>query len=57
MGKTSVACAHTHEAVEATTKLSAQYINDRFLLDKANDLLEKAGSCQRVAESLEVQKL
>jgi ATP-dependent Clp protease ATP-binding subunit ClpC len=42
---------YTDEAVEAAAKLSAQYINDRFLPDKAIDLLDEAGSCQRLAAS------
>ena len=32
------------EAIEAAVKLSARYINDRFLPDKAIDLIDEAGS-------------
>mmetsp|Transcript_77296 Transcript_77296/g.128920 ORF Transcript_77296/g.128920 Transcript_77296/m.128920 type:complete len:967 (-) Transcript_77296:1820-4720(-) len=42
---------YTTDAVEAAVRLSAQYINDRFLPDKAVDLLDEAGSCQRLAHS------
>ena len=34
----------TDEAIEAAVKLSARYINDRFLPDKAIDLIDEAGS-------------
>jgi ATP-dependent Clp protease ATP-binding subunit ClpC len=54
---------YTDDAVEAAVKLSAQYINDRFLPDKAIDLMDEAGSCLRLAHSkctapsTEMQKL
>ncbi|KRK08842.1 ATP-dependent Clp protease, ATP-binding subunit [Lactobacillus pasteurii DSM 23907 = CRBIP 24.76] len=35
---------YTDKAVEAAAKLSARYIQDRFLPDKAIDLLDEAGS-------------
>lgn len=35
---------YTEEAVRAAAKLSQQYINDRFLPDKAIDLLDEAGA-------------
>lgn len=35
---------YTDDAIEATAKLSARYIQDRFLPDKAIDLLDEAGS-------------
>ena len=35
---------YTDEAIEAAAKLSARYIQDRFLPDKAIDLLDEAGS-------------
>ncbi|MBD5431381.1 ATP-dependent Clp protease ATP-binding subunit [Lactobacillus agrestimuris] len=35
---------YTDEAMEAAAKLSARYIQDRFLPDKAIDLLDEAGS-------------
>ena len=42
----------TDEAIEAAVKLSARYINDRFLPDKAIDLMDEAASRVRMdAES------
>ena len=42
----------TDEAIEAAVKLSARYINDRFLPDKAIDLMDEAASQVRMdAES------
>ena len=35
----------TDEALEAAVDLSARYINDRFLPDKAIDLMDEASSC------------
>lgn len=35
---------YTDEAIESAAKLSARYIQDRFLPDKAIDLLDEAGS-------------
>lgn len=34
----------TDEAVEAAVRLSARYINDRFLPDKAIDLMDEAAA-------------
>ncbi len=42
----------TDEAVEASVKLSDRYINDRFLPDKAIDLMDEAASALRL-EALE----
>jgi ATP-dependent Clp protease ATP-binding subunit ClpC len=42
---------YTNEALEAAVRLSAQYINDRFLPDKAIDLIDEAGSYRRLAYS------
>ena len=39
----------TDEALEAAVKLSARYINDRFLPDKAIDLIDEASSKVRLA--------
>jgi len=36
--------AYTHEALVAAAKMSERYINDRFLPDKAIDLLDEAGA-------------
>jgi ATP-dependent Clp protease ATP-binding subunit ClpC len=38
----------TDEAIEAAVKLSDRYINDRFLPDKAIDLMDEAGSALRL---------
>lgn len=38
----------TDEAVEATVRLSARYINDRFLPDKAIDLMDEAAAKVRL---------
>jgi ATP-dependent Clp protease ATP-binding subunit ClpC len=38
----------TDEAVEASVKLSDRYINDRFLPDKAIDVMDEAGSALRL---------
>ena len=39
----------TDEAIESAVKLSARYITDRFLPDKAIDLIDEAGSRVRLA--------
>lgn len=41
---------YTDEAIEAAARLSAQYINDRFLPDKAIDLLDEAGAYYRATQ-------
>jgi ATP-dependent Clp protease ATP-binding subunit ClpC len=41
----------TDEAVEAAAKLSHRYIADRFLPDKAIDLIDEAGSLVRLRQS------
>ena len=41
--------AITDEAIEAAVKLSSRYINDRFLPDKAIDLMDEAASRVRMA--------
>jgi ATP-dependent Clp protease ATP-binding subunit ClpC len=38
----------TNEAIEAAVKLSDRYINDRFLPDKAIDVMDEAGSALRL---------
>lgn len=40
----------TAEAVEAAVRLSARYITDRFLPDKAIDVIDEAGACARLKE-------
>jgi ATP-dependent Clp protease ATP-binding subunit ClpC len=39
---------YTDEALEAAARLSARYITDRFLPDKAIDLIDEAGSKRRL---------
>ena len=43
----------TDEALEAAVKLSARYINDRFLPDKAIDLIDEAASKVRLQSFVE----
>ena len=40
----------TDEAIEAAVTLSARYISDRFLPDKAIDLIDEASSKKRISE-------
>ncbi|KAA5838185.1 ATP-dependent Clp protease ATP-binding subunit [Saccharopolyspora hirsuta] len=40
---------YTEDAVQAAARLSDQYINDRFLPDKAIDLIDQAGARKRLA--------
>ena len=40
----------TDEAIEAAVNLSARYISDRFLPDKAIDLVDEAASKKRISE-------
>ena len=50
----------TQDAIEAAVKLSARYINDRFLPDKAIDLIDEASSKVRLttySEPEEIKKL
>ncbi len=41
--------SYTKEAIEASVSLSAKYITDRFLPDKAIDLIDEAGSKASIA--------
>ncbi|GAX82036.1 hypothetical protein CEUSTIGMA_g9464.t1 [Chlamydomonas eustigma] len=41
-------CVYTEEAVEAAVRLSSKLIADRFLPDKAIDLMDEAGSRARI---------
>ncbi len=45
------------EAIEAAVKLSSRYINDRFLPDKAIDLIDEASSKARLKSYTEPDKL
>ena len=42
-------CVFTNEAVQASVNLASRYITDRYLPDKAIDLLDEAGSRSRIA--------
>lgn len=42
---------YTPEAVEAAAKLSARYIQDRYLPDKAIDLIDESGARARIARN------
>lgn len=44
-------CVYTLEAINAAVNLSARYIPDRHLPDKAIDLLDEAGSRARMETS------
>ena len=39
---------YTDEAFQAAAELSAKYINERFLPDKAIDIIDEAGAAQRI---------
>lgn len=47
----------TDEALEASVKLSARYINDRFLPDKAIDLIDEAASKVRLTVYVEPSEI
>ena len=47
----------TDEAIEAAVTLSARYINDRFLPDKAIDLIDEASSKARLKYFTEPEKI
>ena len=42
---------YTDEALEAAAKLSSKHINDRFLPDKAIDVIDETGSFMRLSQS------
>jgi ATP-dependent Clp protease ATP-binding subunit ClpC len=44
---------YDQKAIEAAVNLSSRYINDRFLPDKAIDLLDEAGSRTHLRYSLQ----
>ncbi|BDS07519.1 negative regulator of genetic competence ClpC/MecB [Oceaniferula spumae] len=41
---------YTQEALEASVKLSSRYLSDRFLPDKAIDVIDEAGSRARIGQ-------
>lgn len=47
---------YTEDAIEAAAKLSHQYMNDRFLPDKAIDLIDEAGAYMAMKESKKNKK-
>ena len=47
----------TDEAIEAAVKLSVRYVNDRFLPDKAIDLIDEASSKARLKTYIEPESL
>ncbi len=47
----------TEQAIEAAVKLSARYITDRFLPDKAIDLIDEAGSRVRLRNTKQPDKI
>ena len=48
---------YTDSALEAAAKLSHKYISDRFLPDKAIDLIDEAGSYKRINNSVRPKEL
>ncbi len=47
----------TDEALKAAVRLSARYINDRFLPDKAIDLIDEAASKIRLTGYVEPEEI
>jgi ATP-dependent Clp protease ATP-binding subunit ClpC len=48
---------YTYEALEASAALSHRYISDRFLPDKAIDLIDEAGSRKKIDTSVRPKEL
>jgi len=48
---------YTDRALKAAAELSAKYINDRYLPDKAIDVIDDAGSCARLLKSSRRKKI
>jgi ATP-dependent Clp protease ATP-binding subunit ClpC len=48
---------YTYEALEAATALSHRYVTDRFLPDKAIDLIDEAGSRKKIDTSVRPKEL
>ena len=46
-------CTFTDRALERAVALSARYIPDRYLPDKAVDLMDESGSQARIAQHLD----
>ena len=47
---------YTQEALEAAVELSVRYINERFLPDKAIDVIDEAGAAQKVKHKSKQRK-
>ncbi|MCI4053096.1 ATP-dependent Clp protease ATP-binding subunit ClpA, partial [Klebsiella pneumoniae] len=48
---------YTQGALEAAAELSARYINERFLPDKAIDVMDEAGAAQRILPKSKQKKV
>ena len=48
---------YTNGAIEAAAELSARYITDRFLPDKAIDVMDEAGAAQRILPKSKQKKV
>ncbi|MDO5059791.1 MAG: ATP-dependent Clp protease ATP-binding subunit ClpA [Neisseria sp.] len=48
---------YTNDALEAAAELSARYINERFLPDKAIDVVDEAGAAQKVLPKSKQKKV
>ncbi len=48
---------YTYEALESAANLSSRYITERYLPDKAIDLIDEAGSQKRIGNSVQPGKL
>ena len=48
---------YTQSALEAAAELSARYINERFLPDKAIDVMDEAGAAQRILPKSKQKKV
>lgn len=48
---------YTHGALEAAAELSVRYINERFLPDKAIDVVDEAGAAQRILPKSKQKKV
>ena len=48
---------YTNGALEAAAELSARYINERFLPDKAIDIVDEAGAAQKILPKSKQKKV
>ncbi len=48
---------YTYEALQAAASLSSRYISDRYLPDKAIDLIDEAGSRKRISNSVRPKEI